>query len=347
MDKKKYGVALIGCGSMGAAHLDEICYMENVTVQCVCDTQKERAEYFARHYHAVTAVTDYQDAVSDPVVDIVIIATYPSSHPDILEACLNAGKHVLCEKPIARNLQDGERIMRLIEQHPECKVLVGYILRHNQTFQKVAEMIHDGAIGKPIVMRMAQNHHTMNWEKYLHLISETSPIVDCGVHYIDIMQWFTGAKVTEVSAIGARTEADVKKSDYNYGLLTARFSDGSVGYYEAGWGNTMAANNLKEFVGPKGRITITLKDFRSENQEEGDLIEYYQYPEKRYNIINNLCKRKPTGAQLQALIDMIEKGSEPSPTMEEVWSSFNIVLEADRVIREMHLPGVINMKDGE
>ena len=52
-------------------------------------------------------------------------------------------------------------------------------------------MIKDGAIGSPIVMRMVQNHHTMNWAWYLELIKQTSPIIDCGVHYIDVIKWFT------------------------------------------------------------------------------------------------------------------------------------------------------------
>lgn len=129
-------------------------------------------------------------------------------------------------------------------------------------------MIQSGAIGKPIVMRMAQNHHTMDWQKYLNLICETSPIVDCGVHYLDVMRWFTGAEITDVSGIGLKTESDVPDGKYNYGLMTVKMSDGSIAYYEAGWGNTMAADNLKEFVGPKGRIRITYQMARHENQEE-------------------------------------------------------------------------------
>ena len=56
-------------------------------------------------------------------------------------------------------------------------------------------MIRSGAIGSPIIMRMSQNHHTMDWQKYLNLICETSPILDCGVHYLDVMRWFTVAEI--------------------------------------------------------------------------------------------------------------------------------------------------------
>ena len=331
---KKYRLALIGCGSMGAAHLDDICELENVVIECVCDLKEERAKKFAAKYHAARVDTDWKRTVHSDDVDIVIVCTYPSTHLEILRECINCGKHVLCEKPIAQSLEEGEEIVRLVKENSHIKVLVGYILRHNKTYMRVAQMIQDDAIGKPIVMRMAQNHHTMDWEKYFHLICETSPILDCGVHYIDVMRWFTGAELTEVSGIGLRTEADVPEDRYNYGLMTAKLSDGSVAYYEAGWGNTMAADNLKEFVGPKGRIRITYQMSRRENQEEGDLIEYYTYPEGRYETINVLCKRKPTGDQLSTLIDMIENDASANPLIDDVWESFKWAVKADKIIKE-------------
>ena len=334
MTKKIYGIALIGCGCMGKAHLDEIYSKENVAIKCVCDLDENRAKKFARLYNAERITKDYREAIVADDVDIVIISTYPSTHLEMLSICIEYGKHVLCEKPIAGNLEEGEKLVKLVKDNPQCKVLIGYILRHNKTYQRVAQMIKSGAIGSPIIMRMAQNHHTMDWQKYLSLIKETSPIVDCGVHYIDVMQWFTGATVTNVNAIGIRTEEDVPEECYNYGLLTARLSDGSIGYYEAGWSNTMSSDNLKEFVGPKGRIRITYENLRHENQEEGDLIEYYQYPERSYTIINVKCKRKPTDDQLDALIDMIENDSPGTPTIDEVYSSFKTVCEADEIIKK-------------
>ena len=333
MANKIYNVALIGCGSMGAAHLDDIRFMDNVHIRCVCDLNIETAENFKRIYRTDYADTDFRISVSRNDIDIVIICTYPSTHLEILRECIKNSKHVVCEKPIADNLESGREAVKLIRENPQCKILIGYILRHNDTYNKVREMIQSGAIGKPIIMRMTQNHHTMNWNKYLNLINDTSPILDCGVHYIDVMRWFTGEDIVEVSGIGSRTEADVPESTYNYGLMTAKLSNGSVAYYEAGWSNTISAENVKEFVGPKGRIRIILQMNRDKHQEEGDLIEYYTYPEKHYEMINICCKRKPTGAQLQTLIDMIEGNGKANPSLEDVWESFFWACEADRIIK--------------
>ena len=81
-----------------------------------------------------------------------------------------------------------------------------------------------------------------------------SPIVDCGVHYVDVMCQMTGAKPVRVSAIGARLTDEIKPDMYNYGQLQVAFDDGSVGWYEAGWGPMMSemAFFVKDVIGPKG-----------------------------------------------------------------------------------------------
>lgn len=331
---KIYNIALIGCGSMGAAHLDDIYYKENVRIRYVCDLDEDAAKLFKRKYGAEHTETDYIKCVEDENTDIVIIATYPSSHLKILRDCIKYKKHVICEKPMTDNIETAKEFVSLVKSNPDVKVLVGYILRHNDTYNKVANMINSGAIGFPIIMRMAQNHHTMDWNKYLSLLKDASPIVDCGVHYIDVMKWFTGAQITSISGIGLKTDDEVPEDGYNYGLITAKLSDGSIAYYEAGWSNTMSSNNLKEFVGPKGRISIIYEKDRQTHSEEGDLIEYYRYPEKTYNIINLKSKRKPTGAQLEHLINMIENNVEAKPTIDEVYDSFSLAVEADAIIKK-------------
>lgn len=331
---KKYNVALIGCGQMGAAHMEKIYYKENVNIKYVCDLDISKAELFKRKFNADSAVTDYNQCINDANVDIVIIAVYPSLHLTILEKCLEQKKHVICEKPIAANKDDGERFVNTVKKHTESKVLIGHILRHNKTYQKAAELIRSGAIGKPIVMRMVQNHHIMNSERYLKLLNETSPIIDCGVHYMDVMQWFTGEKIIEISGIGARIDDNIPKNKYNYGLATVKLSGGSIGYYEAGWTNTLSATDTKEFVGPLGRIKITYAKDRTSNSEEGDLIEFYRYPEKTYETINVPCDRKPCGDQFDYLIKMIETDAPAIPSIDEIRESFNAVLKADEAIKK-------------
>ncbi|MHB1453836.1 MAG: Gfo/Idh/MocA family protein [Saccharofermentanales bacterium] len=340
MTDKIYHVALIGCGHMGEAHIEDIYYKDNVRIEYVCDLDISRALSFSKRFGARKITDNYLDCIQDVEVDIVIIATYPSTHLPIVKECITNNKHIICEKPIAASAEQGREFASLVKSNPQCKVLIGHILRHNKTYQKAAEMIRSGAIGFPVIMRMVQNHHTMDWDKYLKLISETSPIIDCGVHYIDVMEWFTGSRITHIDATGIRTEGDVPADKYNYGIMTVTLQDGSIGYYEAGWSNTIAADNLKEFIGPKGRISLIYRKDRHTHQEEGDLIEYYRYPEKVYESINIQSKRKATGIQFDYLVDMIENGTEGTPTMDEVLRSLQIAIEADMKIKDkLAVPG--------
>lgn len=314
----KYNVLLIGCGHMGHAHLKDIYHRENICIKAVVDLNLDHAKNFAKLYGAESYGTSYDTFLSSPDIDICIIATYTSSHSQIIKDCIKYGKHILCEKPLSTSLEETQSLLREVEQS-NSKMLVGYILRHHESYKKIADLIQSGCIGHPIIMRMVQNHHTMNWPRYQALLKDCPPIIDCGVHYFDVMQWVTGETITAVNGIKATTEEDC--ATYNYAHICTELSNGSVGFYEAGWGNTIASQNMKEFIGPKGRISFITAADRPTHKEEGDLIELYTYPKKKYEQININTTYRPTYAQLLCLINMIEYNTPSWPSYEAIIQS--------------------------
>ncbi len=100
------------------------------------------------------------------------------------------------------------------------------------------------------------------WTLHRNLMKSLSPIVDCGVHYIDVMCQMTRTKPIQVNAIGARLTEEIPAGNYNYGQLQIRFEDGSVGWYEAGWGPMISetAFFVKDVIGPKGSVSIVAKE---------------------------------------------------------------------------------------
>jgi predicted dehydrogenase len=100
------------------------------------------------------------------------------------------------------------------------------------------------------------------WDVHRNLMKSLSPIVDCGVHYIDVMCQMSRSKPLSVTAIGARLTNDIPEGNYNYGQLQIRFEDGSVGWYEAGWGPMISetAFFVIDVIGPKGSVSIVAKD---------------------------------------------------------------------------------------
>ena len=168
-------------------------------------------------------------------------------------------------------------------------------------------------------------------------------LIGCGhmgsVHLDDIymMKDICVYGVVDTGGIAAKIDDETPSNSYNYGMMTMRLSDGSTAYYEAGWGNTIAAENVKEFIGSLGRIRITERENRADCHEEGDLIELYQYPQNEYKIINVNCKRRPTGAQLIHLIKMIESGVQALPTIDDVYKSLDIAIKTDESLREKYI----------
>ncbi len=330
--QKVYGVVLVGCGHIGEEHIQDIYYRDDIRIAGVVDLHEETARCFARRFGAASYDVDYRRYLEDPSVDIFIIATYTDSHLPIMRDCVAHGKHVLCEKPMAKSLEDLLAFRREAIAAP-VKVKIGHILRHNKTYIKAQEMIAEGLLGKPLVMRMAQNHHTMNWPRYKRLIQDTPPVLDCGVHYFDIMQWFTGARIEKVMGIKQKIDLDLSDDEYNYSMCTCILSDGSVGFYESGWGNAMSSGNLKEFVGPLGRIRIVYKNNRTSHQEEGDLLEFYDAVKKEYHTINIDADYKPMYDQLEDLVRMIEKDIPNDEGIEMAFSATLVGMTADAALR--------------
>ena len=104
--------------------------------------------------------------------------------------------------------------------------------------------------------------------------------------------------------------------------------------YEAGWGTSLETNNEKEFIGPAGRIKITYQEDLMSHREDGNLVSVYKYVDGTTEYINIPFGEKPTGTELEYLIEMIERNVPAKPAIEDVFRSFEIVCEADERIRE-------------
>ncbi len=331
--KEKYGVVLVGCGYIGATHLDDIYYRDNIKIVGVVDINEDVAKLFARKYGAESWSTNYRDYLSNDEADIFLIATYTETHLEILKACIAHGKHVLCEKPVADNLDDSLEFIKAA-RNSQSKVLVGHILRHNKSYQKMAEMIKDGAIGRPKVFRMVQNHHAVNWERYLNLLKHCPPLIDCGVHYIDVAQWFAGSKIVQVSGMSASIDAGLPDHMYNYSMMSARMENGTLFNYESCWSKNIMASNLKEFIGDCGYIKFTLAGDRTDGHELGDQIIWYDGIQNQYHMINVKSIYKNMYGQMCELIRMIENPDyTPSPTLDDVESTMKVAFAADKAIR--------------
>jgi predicted dehydrogenase len=213
--------------------------------------------------------SDYTTALEETKPDAVCISTYPDTHEAFAIQAFEKGCHVFMEKPIADSVAGAERVAAAAKKSGK-KLVIGYILRHHPSWMRFIDIAQQ--LGKPLVMRMNLNQqsHGYMWDVHRNLMKSLSPIVDCGVHYIDVMCQMVRSKPVQVSAIGARLTEDIPEGNYNYGQLQIRFEDGSVGWYEAGWGPMISetAFFVKDVIGPKGCVSIVAKEAAGKGQSD-------------------------------------------------------------------------------
>ncbi|WP_290791548.1 Gfo/Idh/MocA family protein [Flavihumibacter sp. UBA7668] len=266
---KKIKVLVVGCGNMGASHALSYHLLDGFEICGIVsrgDSKKILNDKLGGDY---LLYDSYEAALAEAKPDAVCISTYPDTHESYAIQAFEAGAHVFLEKPVADTVAGAERVVAKAKE-TNRKLVVGYILRHHPSWIYFIEQAQQ--LGKPLVMRMNLNQqsHGLMWQVHRNLMKSLSPIVDCGVHYIDVMCQMARSKPVQVSAIGARLTEEIPAGNYNYGQLQIRFEDGSVGWYEAGWGPMISetAFFVKDVIGPKGSVSIVAKEASGTGQSD-------------------------------------------------------------------------------
>ena len=251
-------ILVVGLGNMGASHASAYHRNPGFEIVGLC-SRTIKSKTIPDELQGYPLFEDYSAALAELKPDAVSVNTWPNTHADYAIQAMEAGAHVFMEKPIATNNEDAERVVAAAKRLNK-KLVLGYILRVHPSWVKFIEI--GQTMGKPLAMRLNLNQQSSGdaWMWHKNLIDSLIPIVDCGVHYVDVMCQLTGAKPVRVHGIGAALWGDAEKQ--NYGHLHVTFDDGSVGWYEAGWGPMMSetAFFVKDVVGPKGSVSLVPND---------------------------------------------------------------------------------------
>lgn len=186
------GVAIVGCGLIG--HKRAASLGPARLVWCA-DSDVHRAEAMARSVEGARATAKWQDAITQPDVDIVVVATMNDSLAVITRAAVEAGKHVLVEKPAARSVGEIDEVIEAAGRQTSL-VRVGFNHRYHPSLQKARQLFEDGALGELMFVRGRYGHGgRLGYEKEWRAnpqLSGGGELVDQGVHMIDLARWFLG-----------------------------------------------------------------------------------------------------------------------------------------------------------
>ncbi|MFA6714952.1 MAG: Gfo/Idh/MocA family oxidoreductase [Victivallaceae bacterium] len=344
---KEVKVLVVGCGHMGSSHARAYKKIDGFKIVGLVSPVSD-CEKLAQELNVSETFADYETALAVAQPDAVSINTYPDTHAAYAVKALNAGAHVFVEKPIGCTVSEAEKVVAAAKRNGK-KLVVGYILRQHPSWTKFIELAR--TLGKPLVMRMNLNQQSRGseWNTHKNLMKALPPIVDCGVHYVDVMCLMTRSRPVRVSAVGARLSEEIAPDMYNYGQLQVTFADGSVGWYEAGWGPMMSENAyfVKDVIGPGGSVSmVAAKEAASDNVDahtrtdrllvhSGKLDDNMQFAEadKFIDMADEPGHQELCDREQGFFLEAIRKDLDLSEHWEDAINSMKIVLAADESFR--------------
>jgi predicted dehydrogenase len=195
--------AVIGTGFMGRTHLEALRRVENVDVVEIAATSPDKARAAGAGYNVLNATGDWHDVIADPSIDAVHITTPNDSHFAIAKAAFEAGKHVLCEKPLAMTVAEAQALVDL-QAAKKLRGAVNHNLRYYPMVQQMRSMREAGDFGEILVVQGTYSQDWMlyetdwNWRVDPKAGGVSRVMADIGSHFFDMAEHVTGLKVTAV-----------------------------------------------------------------------------------------------------------------------------------------------------
>ncbi|GLK65473.1 Gfo/Idh/MocA family protein [Paracoccus kondratievae] len=330
-------VLVAGLGNMGRSHA--VAWLKQPGAEIVGLVNRSPVE-LPPELAAIPQSQDYHEALRRLRPDVVVVATYSDSHAEYALAALRAGAHVFVEKPLATTVEDARRVVECAQETGR-KLVVGYILRHHPSWQRL--ITEARALGGPYVFRLNLNQQSSGptWQVHKALMHTTPPIVDCGVHYVDVMCQITDAAPVEVRGMGLRLSDEIGPDMYNYGHFQVLFEDGSLGWYEAGWGPMMsdAAFFVKDVVSPRGAVSIRMpEDARSDDIDTHTRTSTLRLhrvgePDQDISMQGEPGHQELCDAEAAFMARAIAEDMDLSRHMQDAVSSLAVCLAADESVR--------------
>lgn len=260
MSQSKISVALIGAGRAGMIHARNFKgSVPHARIAAVCDPVEGAAQAAAEELELEKWYTDYREIMALKEIDAVLIATPTKYHCEIVEAAAQAGKHILCEKPMAMTVEECNRMDAAAKKHGVI-LQIAFMRRFDASFQAAKRMVDAGEIGD-VVMVKSNTRGPSIPKPWMYDISKSNgPLAEVCSHDIDSLRWFTGSDFKTLYAIGGNYRCPDAKKDfpdfYDNVTLNATFANGCQGMIDGAQGVLYGYDARCEILGTKGCIYL-------------------------------------------------------------------------------------------
>jgi UDP-N-acetylglucosamine 3-dehydrogenase len=307
------GVGVIGLGEIGQFHLRGYARAGGARPAAVADLNSDLVASSSATYET-RGFGDYHDLLADPDVDIVSVCLPHSLHAKVAIEAIEAGKHVLVEKPLAISVAECDRILAAAASAPGS-VVVG--LQHNQIFYpahvRAKELIDSGAIGRPVQLRLrlAIGGKYQGWRTD-PAIAGGGILFDAGVHRFYLARHLFG-EILEASAVTDKPQAEGE----DQALVSLRFVNGALGVIDASYhGPAKMFDDAVEIVGTEGALYISGIEAEFEGYRAGPALRLYDGGWHDLPVPGGDWADS-VDASIQAFVDAVHKGAEPPVSLRD------------------------------
>lgn len=260
MSRTTLGIALIGAGRAGMIHALNFNRVVNGTrVVAVADPFPETLNAAADELGVTARFADYREALALPTVQAVVIATPTSLHMEVAVAAAAAGKHIFCEKPMAMNVDECDRMIAAANQ-AGVVLQIGFMRRFSESFIHAKARIEADEIGAVVQVKTLTHGPSQPRPWMFDLAKSNGPLAEVNSHDIDSVRWFSASEFTEVYALAGNYRTPEARKDYpdfyDQVLLSGRLANGTQACVSGGQGVAYAYDARCEILGTHGLITI-------------------------------------------------------------------------------------------
>ncbi len=251
--KRPVSIGVVGTG-IGALHIAGIASMPETTrLAAICSLELDVARSLADRYHAGYATARYEDLLNDPDIDVIDLCVPPKQHLPMAVAAAQAGKHILVEKPLARNLEEADAIIQAARE-AGVKLMTGHNQRYFAHHAKAKELLDAKIIGEPffVVATVHVHGHIQGFRRFLDPAGGGT-LIDSGVHRFDLLRWLIGDVELVFAQTGRFLQTQMEGEDC--AVVTLRFRCGAIGAFSCSWSaKGPRPEETLQIFGPKGAI---------------------------------------------------------------------------------------------
>ncbi len=247
------GCGVIGCGRISEVHFSALAKLPDVRLACVADINPETAQRQAEKHGAARWVTDYHELLADAAVDAVVVCVPTFCHAEVVCAAAAAGKHVLCEKPIALTLEDGARMTAACEA-AGVRFQVAFVRQFSSEWLKLREVIQSGRLGRPVIWRHSVGIRVPPLRWFVDAQKGGGPFVDGLVHDYDFARSIFGEAAW---AMGSLTRFSEHSTALDTGTAIIHFQSGDELVRTWSWGlpgPNCSVAATQDVMGPGGSL---------------------------------------------------------------------------------------------